>query len=80
MLPGILNLFCVGTRMMTNEGKSITVNEDVEMEVCLRYKSIFLFTTLDLDNALNYLGFWLNPVSYSIKDWDWLIRKCEKIE
>ena len=41
------------------------------------FSILFPFKDFPFDDGLTYLGYRLNPYSYSIKDWDQLISKCE---
>ena len=63
--------------MIINNAKLVILIVGIEDCYILYIRSMFPFNVSPLENGLKYLGFKLKLNAYKIKDWDWLISKCE---
>ena len=73
-----LNLVQVAAGMVVNIDKStITCSNLTEKEI-QRLANRLPYRTLDIDDGLKYLGFYLKPNAYLKADWRWLLEKLEK--
>ena len=64
--------------MLINEEKTSFYYFGLDDTELISLQNIFSFTVLKIDSAMKYLGFYLKPCKYLLKDWDWLIAKTEK--
>jgi hypothetical protein len=77
-LANILELFKATTSMQINLQKStLSLNRLTNKEVAV-YRSFFPFYTIDFDEGLKYLGFYLKANCYRKEDWKLLIGNLEK--
>ena len=70
--------FCKASGMMANHGKSCIYYGNGDMELVEWIGSLFNFRFAPLDMGFKYLGFYMKPNKYGIKDWKWLIEKAER--
>jgi hypothetical protein len=73
----ILNCFCRIYGMKISLSKSSFYYHSVDSDDRTGDASIFPYNFHPLDDGLKYLGFFLRPNNYQIKDWWWLVRKFE---
>ena len=73
----ILDTFCKASGMMINLNKSCFLHSDVDDEVLRRTSDIMPYRFAHLNLGFTYLGFFLKPSGYLVKDWCWLISKFE---
>ena len=74
----ILQFFCRASGMRINEEKSSLLHFGLDEYEIISIQNIFSFVVADLKARLKYLGFYLKPWRYILKDWDWLVAKVEK--
>ena len=74
----ILMDFSKASRMMINEDKSSFYYSGLDDRELISLQNFFSFTVLKIESGMKYLGFFLKPCRYLLKDWDWLIAKAEK--
>jgi hypothetical protein len=77
-MKSILNIFVEGTGMIFNTLKSSISHLNISRDKQEWISSQFDFPVVDIEVGLKYLGFILNPNSYSIRDWMWLVEKVER--
>ena len=70
--------FTKATGMMINEDKSSFYYSRLDEAELISLQNIFSYTVLKINSGMKYLGFYLKPCRYLLKDWDWLIAKAEK--
>jgi hypothetical protein len=78
-LKNILSLFSKATGMVINEGKSSLTTNLLTEEELGAFRQHFPFVEKKLEEGLKYLGFVLKPNDYRKEDWNWLLKKMEKI-
>lgn len=73
----IITDFGTASGLLVNWSKSLFISSDPEATEIMEIASIFGVKSSQMDEAVTYLGFFLKPNGYKIKDWDWLekIRK-----
>ena len=73
----ILDKFCDASGMKINLNKSVILHENIEEDMLHRIAGIMPYRFSHLNEGFTYLGFFLKPSGYLIKDWMWLISKFE---
>ena len=73
-----LMVFCKASGMIINEDKSSFYFFGLEEFELISIQNIFSFNVEKIEMGMEYLGFYLKPCRYLLKDWDWLITKVEK--
>ena len=71
-------VFCLASGMIINEDKSSFYFSGLEESELISIQNIFYFYVEKIEMGMKYLGFYLKPCRYLLKDWDWLITKVEK--
>ena len=66
----ILQIFCKASGMRINEEKSSLLHFGLDEYEIISIQNIFSFVVVDLKAGLKYLGFYLKPCRYILKDWD----------
>ena len=74
----LLDAFCEASGMCINMNKSCFLHNDLDVALLGRISGLLPYRFAHLNHGFNYLGFFLKPSSYLIKDWHWLISKFEK--
>ena len=74
----ILLVFCKTSWMEINGDKSAFYYSALDEYELITLQNIFSYDVFKIEIGLKYLGFYLKPYRYLIKDWDWLIAKVEK--
>ena len=74
----ILLIYCKASSMQINDKKSALYHSGLDEYEIITLQNIFSFPVLSIENGMKYLGFFLKPCRYVLKDWDWLIAKVEK--
>ena len=77
MLYELLMDFTKASGMMINENKSSFYFSGLDESELISLQNIFSYIVLKIDSGMKYLGFYLKPCRYLLKDWDWLIAKAE---
>lgn len=77
MIFNIITDFGTASGLLVNWSKSLFISSDPEATEIMEIANIFGVKSLQMDEGFTYLGFFLKPNGYKIKDWDWLekIRK-----
>ena len=70
--------FTKATGMMINEDKSSFYYSRLDDDELISLQKNFSYIVLEINSGMKYLGFYLKPSRYLLKDWDWLITKAEK--
>ena len=70
--------FCKSSGMQINDKKYALYHSGLDEYEIITIQNIFSFPVLPLVTGMKYLGFFLKPCRYVLKDWDWLIIKVEK--
>ena len=65
------------TGMIINIEKSMLAHNEFSDELDQKSKEILAFPTKPLAKGFKYLGIFLKPNFYAIKDWMWLFQKVE---
>ena len=73
----LLDTFCEASGMFINSEKSCFHFNNVDDESILRSTHSMPFKTQDISRGFNYLGYFIKPMGYYVKDWLWLIKKFE---
>ena len=74
----ILDIFREDSGMSINVNKSSFLHNDLSMDTLHRITDILPFRVDDIRKGFGYLGYYLKPSGYLIKDWLWLVSKFEK--
>ena len=77
-LYGILMEFTKSSGMLIYEEKSSFYYFGLDDTELISLQNIFSYTVLKIDSGIKYLGFYLKPCRFLLKDWDWLIAKAKK--
>ena len=64
--------------MCINLEKSCFLHNDLDVALLGRITGLLPFRFAHLNHGFNYLGYYLKPSGYLVKDWFWLIDKFEK--
>ena len=64
--------------MSINVKKSCFLQNGMEEENLQRITDILPYRTDDFRKGFTYLGYFLKPSGYLVKDWLWLVSKFEK--
>ena len=78
VFKGILDIFCEASGMSINENKSCFLQKGVDEAILQRIFGIFPYRSDDFRKGFNYLGYFLKPNGYLVKDWLWMVSKFEK--
>lgn len=73
----LIHSFCQAMGMKVNHGKSSILIFGLDDQEVLTFNGLFPYHITQLEMGFKYLGFRLKPSSYTLKDWNWLIIKCE---
>eukprot|EP00253_Pinus_taeda_P026324 PITA_26324 len=76
-LKKILDLFLKATGLCINERKSTLTCVGMPRELVRRVELVLNFEIKSMEDAFKYLGFFLKPDNYRIKDWKWILVKIE---
>ena len=71
----LLDLFCNATSMEVNIEKYCSFIHKVQPEFLSELKTPFQFKIDQMENGFKYLGFYLKPNNYHVKDWFLLLKK-----
>ena len=65
--------------MCINSNKSCFLHNDLDEDLLRSISSILPYKFDFLNKGFVYLGYFLKPSGYLIKDWHWLVKKIEKM-
>ena len=74
----ILSSFCLASGMDVNCKKSCFLAHNIDPILKQRIHETFNIPFICMDKGMKYLGFFLKPNNYKVKDWLWLLQKIEK--
>ena len=74
----LLDTFSAASGMCINIAKSIFLHNDLDVSLLERITGLLPYRFAHLNQGFNYLGYFLKPSGYLVKDWHWLISKFEK--
>ena len=74
----ILDTFCEASGMCINLEKSYFLHNDLDAALLGRITGLLPYRFAHLNQGFKYLGYFLKPSGYLVKDWHWLIAKFEK--
>ena len=74
----ILDIFCEASSMSINVNKSSFLHNDLKEDTLNGITDILPFKVEDIRKGFCYLGYFLKPSGYLVKDWLWLVSKFEK--
>ena len=60
------------------EALSVIIYNNIPNTELLTLTRLIPYKQLPLLSGFNYLGFYIKPLGYRTRDWDWLIKKFEK--
>ena len=71
----LLDTFCEASDMKINMDKSVFLHHDLDEVMLGRISGIMPYRFAHLNHGFTYLGFFLKPLGYLVKDWLWLFDK-----
>ena len=74
----ILDTFCEASRMQINMDKSCFLYNNLNDGILNRIVGSLPYRFDHITKGFIYLGYFIKPLGYLIKDWHWLIQKFEK--
>ena len=66
---GILDIFCEASGMSINGNKSCFLQKGVDEAILQRISGILPYRSDDFRKGFKYLGYFLKPSGYLVKDW-----------
>ena len=75
----IIDTFTTTSGMLVSIDKSTFLKNKLADSHVAKIKAIFPIHMEPIEFNFKYLGFWLKPLNYRVKDWLWLVKKFEKI-
>ena len=76
-LKVLLDIFCEASGMLINSEKSCFLYNNVDDGTISRITRSLPFKTQLMSNGFSYLGYFIKPMGYFVKDWLWLVKKFE---
>ena len=74
----ILDTFCEASGMSINMNKSCFLHNGLDEVLLWRITDLLPYRFDDINKGFIYLGYFLKPSGYLVKDWYWLVSKFEK--
>ena len=74
----ILDTFCYASGMSINIEKYGFLYNDLGEGVLNRIRHIMPYTVDPIQVGFKYLGYYIKPLGYEVKDWLWFLKKFEK--
>ena len=71
----ILDTFCEAFGMHINMEKSCFLHNDLDTDLLRRITGLLPYIFEHINHGFNYLGYFLKPTGYLVKDWHWIISK-----
>ena len=75
----LLDTFCEASGMFINSEKSCFLYNNVDDGTINRITRSLPFKTQDFSSGFNYLGYFIKPSGYNVKDWLWIVKKFENM-
>ena len=76
-LKVLLDIFCEASGMLINSEKSCFLFNNIDDGMITRITHSLPFKTQPMTSGFKYLGYFIKPLGYLVKDWLWLIKKFE---
>ena len=73
----ILETFCKASRMSISLSKSVLLHNNIPALELLNLTRFIPYKMLPITTGFKYLGFFIKPLGYRSKDWNWLVQKFE---
>ena len=77
-LKVLLDTFCAASGMLVNTDKSCFLTNNVKDALISRITRSMPFRSQAMATGFKYLGYFIKPSGYLVKDWIWLVDKFEK--
>ena len=77
-MQSLLDIFCNARGKNINIEKSCIYTHNIQHDSIEALEELFMFKVEQVEPGFKYLGFFLKPNSYRVKDWHWLIKKTYK--
>ena len=74
----LLDTFCKASGMAISLDKSVLLHNNIAAPELMSLSRAIPFKMLPIAEGFMYLGFFIKPLGYRTKDWDWLVVKFEK--
>ena len=74
----VLDIFCEASGMKINLDKSCFLHHDLDASLLGRITGLLPFRFSHLNLGFTYLGYFLKPTGYLVRDSHWLITRFEK--
>ena len=74
----ILETFCKASGMSISLEKSVFLHSNIPEPDVLSLSRSIHYKKLHITTAFNYLGYYIKPLGYQTRDWNWLVQKFEK--
>ena len=74
----ILETFCKASGMCISLENSIFLYNNIAASYLLSFSRILPYQKLPILTGFKYLGFFIKPLGYRTRDWNWLVQKYEK--
>ena len=76
-LKVLLDTFCEASGMLINSEKSSFLINNVDDGMISRITCSLPYKTQPMSSGFKYLGYFIKPSGYLVKDWFWLLKKFE---
>ena len=76
-LKVLLDIFCEASRMLINSEKYCFLCNNLEDGSLTKITHTLPYKTHPMSTGFKYLGYFIKPSGYLVKDWLWLIKKFE---
>ena len=74
----ILDTFCEASGMRINLDKSCFLHNDLDADLLRRITGLLPYRFEHINHGFKYLGYFIKPSGYLVKDWHWILSKFEK--
>ena len=74
----ILKAFCKASGMTISIDKSSFLFNNVNSDTLGDIARVLSYKIEPITSGFKYIGFYLKPLGYKVRDWNWLILKYEK--
>ena len=73
----ILETFCKASGMSISLDKSVLLHNNIPALKLMNLSRFIPYKLLPITTGFNYLGFYIKPLGYRYRDWNWLVQKFE---
>ena len=74
----ILETFCEASGMRINLDKSCFVHNDLDANLLRSITGLLPYRFEHINNGFKYLGYFVKPSGYLVRDWHWILSKFKK--